>query len=168
MTPVFAEQGRGGTDISAELVGQVTNPTPVASFQYGYLSYIKSIAPAALASSTETSERTAFLSFYSDTVTKRVINNGPMRTIDRDGTLGIYLDAAPNGDFGRPTTFQDGEQVVGAEQHHQVVLNTPYRSIYRELRPDDQLEQALHTGWHSLSVGQSWGSLRHHLLRPTE
>ena len=123
-THVYADHRGVRDDITAELIGQVSNPTPALSFQYGYLNYIKGLDPAALAAGTEMTERTAFLTFYSHTVTQRVINNGRLRVIDRVGQLGVYLDATPNGDFGRPATFQDGDQVVGAEQHHQVVIDT--------------------------------------------
>lgn len=56
-------------------------------------------------------ERTAFLTFYSHTMTQRVTNNSPMRMIDRVGQLGIYLDNAPNGDFGVSSQYIP----VGAE-----------------------------------------------------
>ena len=122
--PVHANHPAAGNDITAGLIGQVTNPTPALSFQYGYLNFIEGLDPATLAAGSELSERTAFVTFYSHTVTQRVTNNGPLRVIDRVGELGIYLDLAPNGDFGRLPTFQDGEQVVGAEQRHQVVIDT--------------------------------------------
>jgi len=122
--PVYADHRSAGDAISAGLIGQVSNPTPALSFQYGYLNYVKGLDPATLAAGSEINERTAFLTFYSHTMTQRVTNNGPMRVIDRVGQLGIYFDTAPNGDFGRLPTFQDGEQVLGAEQHHQVVIDT--------------------------------------------
>lgn len=109
---------------SAEVIGQVTNPSPALSYQYGYLNHISGLDPAVIAASADLNERTALLTFYSDTQTQRVITNGPLRVIDRTGQFGIYLDGAPNGEFGRPATFQDGEQVVAAEQHHQVIVNT--------------------------------------------
>lgn len=109
--------------IAAELIGQVTNPTPRLSTQYGYLSFLTGVDPTTIATG-DVSEQTALLTFYSDTVTQRVINNGPMRVIDRVGTLGLYLDPAVNGDFSRPVTFQDGDQLLGGELRHQVVIDT--------------------------------------------
>jgi hypothetical protein len=39
------------------------------------------------------SETNALLTFYNDTTTQRVINNGAMRVIDRTGTATIYFNA---------------------------------------------------------------------------
>ena len=83
-----------------------------------------SLDAAALALGGDLSERTARFTFFSDTATQRVTTNGPLRVIDRTGTLGIYLDDAPNGDWSRPQTFQDGEQILGAQSRHQVVVDT--------------------------------------------
>jgi hypothetical protein len=48
------------------------------------------------------------LTFYTDTTTTQVINDGPMRVIDRKGTLTSYKDSAPNGNFADAYTFRDG------------------------------------------------------------
>jgi hypothetical protein len=56
----------------------------------------------------EPNERTALFTYYTDTVTSQVINDGPMRVIDRKGTMTIYKDATPNGSFADPNSFRDG------------------------------------------------------------
>ena len=123
--PLAAAQGAGtDRDISLELIGQVAAPIPSRTLAYGYLSYVKGVAPDALAAGGDLSEGTARFIFYVDTINTRVINNGPLRVIDRAGTLGLYLDNAPNGNWSRPETFHDGEQILGAELRYQVVINT--------------------------------------------
>ncbi len=112
-------------DISMELIGQVTNPSPQQSIQYGYLTFIKGIDTGGLAKpSGVISETTAVFAFYSDTTTERVINNGPIRTIDRIGKMTVYFNDAPHGDFAKPDTFRDGKPVMLSTLHHQVVIDT--------------------------------------------
>ncbi len=124
--PAIAATNASGAsrDIALELIGQVAAPLPGRTVAYGYLSYVKGVAPDALAAGGELSEGTARFTFYVDTVNTRVINNGPLRVIDRAGTMGIYLDTAPNGNWSRLETFHDGEQILAAEVRYQVVINT--------------------------------------------
>ena len=121
---VHANNVETGGAITAELIGQVANPAPNRTLAYGYLSFIKGLSPDALAAGGELNERTARFTFFVDTVNQRVINNGPLRVIDRAGTMGIYLDTSPDGDWSRPETFQDGEQIAAAELRYQVVIDT--------------------------------------------
>jgi hypothetical protein len=112
-------------EINAELIGQVYNPSPQMSAQYGYLSYLKGLATGAItAPGTPLSEQSALLTFYSHTATERVINNGPMRLVDRTGEITFYYTTAPHGDFARPDTLRDGTIVMVAALRHQVLLNT--------------------------------------------
>ncbi len=112
-------------DISMELIGQVTNPSPQQSFQYGYLTSIKGIDMGLLAKpSGVISETTAVFTFYNDTITERVINNGPIRTIDRTGKMTIYFNDAPHGDFAKPETFRDGKPIMVSTLRHQVIIDT--------------------------------------------
>ncbi len=124
--PAIAATNASGAsgDIALELIGQVANPAPNRTLAYGYLSFMSGLAPEAMAAGGELSERTARFTFFVDTVNVRVINNGPLRVIDRAGTMGIYLESAPNGDWSRPQTFHDGEQILAAELRYQVVINT--------------------------------------------
>jgi hypothetical protein len=69
------------------------------------------------------SEATALLTFYNDTTTERVINNGPMRLVDRTGTGAIYFGSGSS-DFGNPETFKNGSAVQSFTLRHQVVIDT--------------------------------------------
>ena len=110
-------------DVSMELVGQVNNDG-ASSFQFGYLSYINGIDTATIFAGIPQNETTALFSFYNDTTTRRVINNGPLRIIDRDGTSAIYFNAVPDGDFATPASFTDGTLVLAASLRHQVIIDT--------------------------------------------
>jgi len=69
------------------------------------------------------SELTALLTFYNDTATERVINNGPMRTVDRTGTGTIYFGSG-SADFANPNSFRNGTPVQSYTLRHQVVIDT--------------------------------------------
>ena len=102
-------------DVALELVGQVNNSapgvTPATSIQFGDVTQVGD-------------EPGALLTFYTDTTTNRVINNGPLRIVSRTGTLTIYRDESANGDFANPDTFRDGTPVLTAVVRQQVILNT--------------------------------------------
>jgi hypothetical protein len=120
-----AKESATPNQISAELIGHVLNPSPAASNQYGYVSYLNGIDPAALVSTGITlTEKSALLTFYTDTTTERVLNNGPLRVIDRKGEITFYLNTTPAGDFTNPASFKQGVAVLKATLRHQVVLNT--------------------------------------------
>jgi hypothetical protein len=108
-------------DREMELIGAVLNTGP-SSAQYGYISFINGI-PGIFAGSPQ-NETTALLTFYSGTTTLRVTNNGPLRIVNREGTLTIYLNDKPNGDFAKPDSFRDGLPVMVATLRHQVILDT--------------------------------------------
>lgn len=110
-------------DIAMELIGQVTNPTSTTSFQCGYLSYVNGIDSPIFAGSPQ-NETTALLTFYADNVTTRVTNNGSIRIINRQGSMAIYFDSIPNGNFANPDTFRDGQTVMTADLRHQVIVDT--------------------------------------------
>jgi hypothetical protein len=111
--------------ISAELIGQVYNPSPTVSAQYGYVSYFKGLDTAAITGPGATlSEGSALLTFYNHTVVERVINNGPMRVIDRSGEATFYFNTTPAGDFGHPESLRQGVAVMAASLRHQVVIDT--------------------------------------------
>lgn len=118
--------GRGGSSnpiIGYEVVGQVLNPSPQQSSQYGYLNFIKGLDRITTSAGTAVSESTALFTFHTDTATERVINNGPMRLVDRTGTGAIYFGSG-NSDFANPDTFKRGTAVQSFTLRHQVVIDT--------------------------------------------
>jgi hypothetical protein len=120
--PVLASKKRPDTDISMEVVGAVFNASPATSIQYGYLTFVNGLDN--VFSGSPQNETTALLTFFSDTSTVRVINNGPQRIVNRVGTFAVYLDKTTNGDFSNPDSFRDGTPVMTGSLRHQVVLNT--------------------------------------------
>ncbi len=112
-----------GPSLGYEFVGQVLNPSATQSIQYGYLNSVAGLDSVATQSGT-VSEATALLSFYNDTTTQQVINNGPIRVIDRTGSSTIYFNAAGGGDFNNPDTFRAGKPIQTCTLRHQVVIDT--------------------------------------------
>jgi hypothetical protein len=112
-------------DLTLELVGQVQSSapgvSPATSIQYGYLSHLGEL-PVFKAEPHD--ESTALFTFYTDTTTSRVINNGPIRIINREGTMTIYSDPAASGSFADPDSFRDGTPVLVAELRQQVIVDT--------------------------------------------
>lgn len=125
--PVFP-QGKTSTavgDVQFEFVGQVLNPTATTSIQFGYLTFINGTSGVEpIFTAGPPSEATALFTFYNDTSTERVINNGALRIINRVGTTTIYLDTTPDGDFAIPDSFRDGVPVQTSEHRHQVIIDT--------------------------------------------
>lgn len=112
-------------ELNLELVGQVQNSapgvSPATSIQYGYISYLRGLP---IFRGEPPSESTALATFYTDTTTTQVVNDGPLRIIDRKGTLTIYYDSTPDGNFANPDSFRDGKSVLVAELHQQVIVDT--------------------------------------------
>jgi hypothetical protein len=116
-------QASPGNEIAFELVGQVLNPSPTQSIQYGYLNAVNGISRITT-QPPPVSETNAMFTFYNDTTTQQVINIGPMRVIDRTGTSTIYLDEAGGNDFASADNFRKGMPVHVATLRHQVVIDT--------------------------------------------
>lgn len=112
-------------DLTLELVGQVQNSalgvSPATSIQYGYLSHLNGLP---IFKAEPPNESTALFTFYTDTTITRVINNGPIRVINREGTMTIYSDPAANGSFASPDSFRDGAPVLVAGLRQQVIVDT--------------------------------------------
>ena len=112
-------------ELDLELVGQVQNSapgvSPATSIQYGYISYLRGLP---IFRAAPPSESTALLTFYTDTTTTQVINNGSIRVINRNGTVTIYSDPAANGSFANPDSFRDGTPVLVADLRQQVIVDT--------------------------------------------
>jgi hypothetical protein len=109
--------------IGYEVVGQVLNPSPQQSLQYGYLNYIKGLDRITTSAGAAVSESTALFTFFNDTATERVVNNGPIRVVDRTGTGAIYLGSG-NASFATPDSFRQGTPVQTFSLRHQVVIDT--------------------------------------------
>jgi hypothetical protein len=109
--------------IGYEVVGQVLNPSAQQSFQYGYLNLVPGIDRITTSAGAAVSESTALFTFFNDTTTERVINNGPIRIVDRTGTGAIYFGSG-NATFDNPDTFRSGTPVQGFTLRHQVVIDT--------------------------------------------
>src|SRR5439155_5818789 len=112
-------------EVQFELVGQVFNPSPTTSIQYGYLTFINGLSDIApIFNPGPQNETTAVFTFFNDTATERVINNGPIRIINRVGTTTIYFNPSANATFVVPNSFQNGVPVQTSVLRHQVVIDT--------------------------------------------
>jgi hypothetical protein len=114
-----------------ELIGQVKNSAPpgpglpATSVQYGYLSAIKGLDRIFSTDDvTQQNETTARFTFYNDSVTLRVIRNGSLLIINREGTSTIYFNDNPNGDLTTPNpdSFRSGTPILTFSWKHQVVF----------------------------------------------
>jgi len=123
--PANAEGG-----LTMELIGQAKVLSPQAAIQYGYLSYIAGLET--IFSGTTQDESTAFFTFYNDTTTTRVINNGPLRIVNREGTATFYLNAQAGASFANPDSFRAGIPVMTASLRHQVTLDTVQNTFITE------------------------------------
>lgn len=114
-------------DVAFEVVGQVSNPSPTTSKQYGYLSSINGLSPDeifATADPTMQNESTARFTFFTDATTDRVIANGRLRIVNRVGTTTIYLDDTPDATFADRDSFREGVPVLIFKYRQQVILDT--------------------------------------------
>jgi hypothetical protein len=110
-------------DVAFELVGQVLNPSPTTSMQYGFLSQINGLALDSIFSASPHGESTALFSFFTDAANTQVINDGQLRIVNRTGITTIYNDPS-HGDFSNPDSFRDGTPIVTAALKQQVILDT--------------------------------------------
>jgi len=125
--PVFPQSKNSNAvgDVIFELVGQASLPSAppaLAQSQYGYLTYVNGVE--SIFNPGPQNETTALFTFYNDTVAERVINNGPIRIINRVGTTTIYLDTTPDGNFANPDSFRDGLPVQTSVFKLQFILDT--------------------------------------------
>jgi hypothetical protein len=114
-------------DIAFEVVGQVSNPSPTTSQQYGYLSLVNGLGAEQIftaATPAGQNETTALFTFFTDAITERVIANGRLRIVNRTGTTTIYHDDSPDGNFADRETFRDGTPIVTIDYRQQVILDT--------------------------------------------
>ena len=156
LTPLLAAEAGGPHEqadalIGYESVGQVLN-AGTQSLQYGYLNYVRGVPRIATAATI--SEATALLTFYNNTTTERVINNGPMRTIDRTGTSTIYFDETGFATFTTPDTFRDGTAVQVCNLRHQVVLDTSTGYFTVTFEMEVTSAQSFTIDGHSYQIGK--------------
>jgi hypothetical protein len=118
-------EGQANTrnSIGYEFVGQVLNASATQSLQYGYLSSVPNLVSISTTDG-PISETNALLSFYNDTTTQQVINNGPIRLIDRTGTSTIFVNPSAGGDFSNADSFRAGTPIQTCSLRHQVVIDT--------------------------------------------
>jgi len=118
-----AGEANSRNSIGYEFVGQVLNASATQSLQYGYLSSVPNLVSISTAAG-PVSEANALLTFYNDTTTQQVINNGPLRVIDRTGTSTISVNPSGGGDFTNPDSFRTGTPIQTCSLRHQVVIDT--------------------------------------------
>jgi hypothetical protein len=120
------KQSNAVGDVLFHFIGQASlNPSTRVLSQYGYLTHVGGISGfEPIFNPGPQNEATALLTFYSDTFAERVINNGPLQIIDRVGTMTIYLDTSPNGNFANPESFRDGLPVQTSELILQSISDT--------------------------------------------
>jgi hypothetical protein len=105
-----------------ELVGQVTNPTPTTSVQYGYFTRVRGVeAPF---SALPAGEATARFTFFREATNVSVVNNGPLRVISRVGTTTVYFNDVPGASFASPDSFRAGRPIQTSTVEQQVVVDT--------------------------------------------
>jgi hypothetical protein len=110
-------------NVAFELVGQVLNPSPATSMQYGFLSQINGIDLDSIYSASPHGESTALFTFFTDAANTQVINDGQLRIVNRTGLTTIYLDPS-HGDFSNVDSFKDGTPILTATLQQQVILDT--------------------------------------------
>ena len=114
-------------DVAFEVVGQVSNLSPAASKQYGYLTLINGLSADQIfttANPTMQNETTALFTFFTDATTERVIANGRLRIVNRVGTTTIYFHDTPDGTFADRDSFRHGVPVLTLNYRQQVILDT--------------------------------------------
>jgi hypothetical protein len=103
-----------------EFVGHVVNPSPTASNQFGYLTYLRGVDR--LFTGNTVSAETARFTFFNETTTVSVLNHGPLRVITRDGTTTIYHSEGGS-TFTDPDSFRSGIPLQRSQLRHVVIIN---------------------------------------------
>ena len=131
--PVFPQNKHSNAvgDVLFTFVGQARfNPATQVLSQFGYLTYVSGVSETGpIFNPGPQNETTALFTFYNEAVAERLINNGPLQIFDRVGTMTIYLDTAPNGNFANPESFRDGVPVQTSEVRLQSIADTLTASI---------------------------------------
>jgi len=106
---------------SLNFVGQFINSGP-NSHQFGYLSKIQGIANV-FNSTAVKDESTAMFTFSTYATNVQVVNNGPLRAVNRTGTTTIYYHPEGGASFSDPSSFEAGIPIQVSDYDQQVVLN---------------------------------------------
>jgi hypothetical protein len=107
-------------------VGQFVN-SGADSHQFGYVSRIEGIDNV-FNSDTSKDESTAMFTFSTQATNVQVINNGPIRAVNRTGKTTIYYHPEGGASFSDPSTFEAGLPIQVSDYQQQVVLDpsTPF------------------------------------------
>jgi hypothetical protein len=103
-----------------EFVGQVVNPSPTTSNQFGYLTYLRAVDQLFVGD--VVSAETARFTFFNETTTVSVLNHGPLRVITREGTTTIYHSEGGSR-FADPDSFRAGTPLQTSRLRHVVIIN---------------------------------------------
>lgn len=162
--PVFPQSKFSNAvgDVQFQFIGHASIPSAtLAQTQYGYLTYVNGVSGTEpIFSPGPQNEATALFTFCSDTTVERVTNNGRIRIIDRVGTMTIYLDIAPNGDFANPNSFKDGFPVQTSELRLQFVLDTLTGAFTATLVNTITSSDFFHLGFHNFLLGKAGQKFR--------
>lgn len=102
-------------------VGQYVN-SGATSHQFGYLSKIEGIGNVFNSDMTK-NESTAMFTFSTYANNVLVINNGPIRAVNRTGSTTIYFHPEGGANFADPSTFEAGVPIQVSDYEQQVILN---------------------------------------------
>jgi hypothetical protein len=107
-------------------VGQFINAGP-NSHQFGYISKIEGVENVFNSDATK-NESTAMFTFSTAAVNILVLNNGPIRVVNRAGTTTIYYHPEGGATFSDPSTFEAGTPIQVSDYQQQVVFDpsTPF------------------------------------------
>ena len=112
-------------DVIFEIVGQARVLSPTSAIQYGYLSSIPGLDGIFSTDvPSEQNESTAFFTFFNTATTLRVTVLGGLTVVTREGTMTVYVDSAPNGNYDVSESFADGTPVQVSNWRHQVILDS--------------------------------------------
>jgi len=102
-------------------VGQFIS-SGTGSDQFGYLSKIQGITNV-FNSTTVKNETTAMFTFANHAINVQVINNGPLRAVNRKGTTTIYYHPEGGADFADPSSFEVGIPIQVSDYDQQVMID---------------------------------------------
>jgi len=144
-------------------VGQFINAGP-SSHQFGYLSKVEGIANV-FNSDTTKDVSTAMFTFSTQATNIQVINNGPLRVVNRTGTTTIYYHPEGGGSFSDPSTFEAGLPIQVSDYQQQVVLDpsTPFPFTTTHLNSITSVSSFVLNG-ELLRLGREHGAFRTHYL----
>jgi hypothetical protein len=147
-------------------VGQFINAGP-NSHQFGYISRIRGIANV-FNSTTVKDESTAMFTFSTYASNVQVLNNGPLRAVNRSGTTTIYYHPEGGATFTDPSSFEAGIPIQFSDYDQQVLVNpsVPFPFTTTHLNTISST-QSFVLGGELLRLGREHDSWRTHYLGTT-